>query len=86
MLSIPMGNTEKTTLFDAAYERRKQPLLSETLKRLRPIYSQAELNVLRIDSTSREVLSQRSGRGVRQSRYFGDGAWQLVGVYCTRFA
>lgn len=63
MLSIPMGNTEKTTLFDAAYERRKQPLLSETLKRLRPIYSQAELNVLRIDSTSREVLSQRSGRG-----------------------
>lgn len=62
MLSLPLGDTE-TTLFDAAYERRKQPLLSETLERLRPIYSQAELDVLRIDSTSRDVLSQRSGRG-----------------------
>ncbi len=53
----------KNTLFDVSYEQRKKPLLAQTLERLRPIYSQAELNVLRIDSTSREVLSQRSGRG-----------------------
>jgi len=52
-----------TTLFDASYEQRKKPLLTQTLERLRPIYSKSELNVLRIDSTSREGLAQRSGRG-----------------------
>ncbi len=58
-----METDTQNTLFDDSYERRKKPLLLQTLERLRPIYSQAELNVLRIDSTSREVLSQRSGRG-----------------------
>ena len=53
----------ETTLFDASYEERKKPLLTETLERLRPIYSSAELSVLRIDRTSREGLAQRSGRG-----------------------
>ena len=53
----------ETTLFDASYEQRKKPLLTQTLERLRPIYSKSELNVLRIDSTSREGLAQRSGRG-----------------------
>lgn len=53
----------ETTLFDASYEQRKQPLLTQTLERLRPIYSQSELNVLRIDGMSREGLAQRSGRG-----------------------
>jgi len=53
----------ETTLFDASYEQRKRPLLTQTLERLRPIYSKSELNFLRIDSMSREGLSQRSGRG-----------------------
>ena len=53
----------ETTLFDVSYERRKRPLLSQTLDRLRPIYSRSELNVLRIDGMSREGLAQRSGRG-----------------------
>ena len=53
----------ETTLFDASYEQRKKPLLNQTLERLRPIYSKSELNFLRIDSMSREGLSQRSGRG-----------------------
>ncbi len=53
----------ETTLFDASYEERKKPLLTQTLERLRPIYSQSELNVLRIDGMSREGLAQRSGRG-----------------------
>ena len=53
----------ETTLFDASYEQRKKPLLTQTLERLRPIYSQSELNVLRIDGMSREGLAQRSGRG-----------------------
>ena len=53
----------ETTLFDVSYEERKQPLLTQTLERLRPIYSQSELNVLRIDGMSREGLAQRSGRG-----------------------
>ena len=44
-------------------KNEKKPLLTQTLERLRPIYSQSELNVLRIDSTSRERLAQRSGRG-----------------------
>ena len=53
----------ETTLFDASYEERKKPLLTQTLERLRPIYSRSELNVLRIDGMSREGLAQRSGRG-----------------------
>ncbi len=53
----------ETTLFDASYEQRKRQLLTETLERLRPIYSRSELNFLRIDSMSREGLAQRSGRG-----------------------
>ena len=53
----------ETTLFDASYEQRKKLLLTQTLERLRPIYSQSELDVLRIDSMSREGLAQRSGRG-----------------------
>ena len=53
----------ETTLFDASYEQRKRPLLTQTLERLRPIYSRSELSFLRIDGMSREGLSQRSGRG-----------------------
>ena len=53
----------ETTLFDASYEQRKKPLLTQTVKRLHPIYSQSELDFLRIDSMSREGLAQRSGRG-----------------------
>ena len=53
----------ETTLFDAAYEQQKKPLLNQTLERLRPIYSKSELDFLRIDSMSREGLAQRSGRG-----------------------
>ena len=53
----------ETTLFDASYEERKKPLLKQTLSRIQPIYSKSELNALRIDSISREGLSQRSGRG-----------------------
>ena len=53
----------ETTLFDASYEQRKKPLLTETVARLHPIYSKAELNALRIDAMSREGLAQRSGRG-----------------------
>jgi serine acetyltransferase len=53
----------ETTLFDASYEQRKRPLLTQTLERLYPIYSQSELDFLRIDSMSREGLAQRSGRG-----------------------
>ena len=56
-------NMSETTLFDASYEQRKKPLLTQTLERLYPIYSQSELNFLRIDSMSREGLAQRSGRG-----------------------
>ena len=53
----------ETTLFDASYEERKKPLLTQTLERLHPIYSKSELDFLRIDRTSREGLAQRSGRG-----------------------
>ena len=53
----------ETTLFDVSYEHRKKPLLTQTLERLRPIYSKSELDFLRIDRTSREGLAQRSGRG-----------------------
>ena len=54
---------DETTLFDVSYEHRKKLLLTQTLKRLRPIYSKSELDALRIDSMSREGLAQRSGRG-----------------------
>ncbi len=53
----------ETTLFDSSYEERKKPLLKKTISRILPIYSKSELNALRIDSISREGLSQRSGRG-----------------------
>ncbi len=56
-------NMSETTIFDSLYEQRKRPLLANTIERLRPIYSKSDLNALRIDSTSREGLSQRSGRG-----------------------
>ena len=52
-----------TTLFDTSYESRKRPLLKQVLDRLRPMYTNEELDVLRIDSISRGVLSQPSGRG-----------------------
>ena len=35
----------ETTLFDASYEQRKKPLLTQTLERLRPIYSQSEVEL-----------------------------------------
>lgn len=55
-----MGNT---TLFDKSHGERKRPLLKHVLDRVRPTYTQEELNVLHIDPISRSVLSQRSGRG-----------------------
>ena len=51
------------TLFDAAYEERKGPMLERLLGELRPLYAADELDVLRIDPISRGVLSQPSGRG-----------------------
>ena len=53
----------ETTLFDSTYESRKRPLLKQVLEAIRPIYSANELQVLRINSESRDVLSLRSGRG-----------------------
>jgi len=52
-----------TTLFDKSHGERKRPLLKHVLDRVRPTYTQDELNVLHIDPISRNVLSQRSGRG-----------------------
>ena len=54
---------DDTTLFDADYEARKRPLLSELIEQVRPIYTAEELEVLRIDPVNRGVLSQPSGRG-----------------------
>ena len=51
------------TLFEQSYEKRKRSLLTETLDRLRPIYTDEELRALRIDSIRRDLLSLRSGRG-----------------------
>ncbi len=51
------------TLFEAAYEDRKRPMLERLLGELRPLYAAEELDVLRIDPISRGVLSQPSGRG-----------------------
>ena len=53
----------KTTLFDTHYQRRKLELLEYLLARLRPIYTPAEIEALRIDAIDRQILSQRSGRG-----------------------
>jgi serine acetyltransferase len=53
----------ETTLLDSSYESQKHPLITRTLEQLRPIYTEDELSVLRIDSISQEVLSLRSGRG-----------------------
>ena len=53
----------KTTLFDTYYQRRKLELLESLLARLRPIYTLAEIEALRIDAIDRQILSQRSGRG-----------------------
>ncbi len=52
-----------TTLFDEQYESRKRPLLKQIVEHLRPIYTEEELDAFRIDSISRGILSQRSGRG-----------------------
>ncbi len=51
------------TLFEQSYEEQKRGLLSETLDRLRPIYTEEELRALRIDSINRDMLSLGSGRG-----------------------
>lgn len=51
------------TLFEQSYENQKRGLLSETLDRLRPIYTEEELHALRIDSINRDMLSLGSGRG-----------------------
>ena len=51
------------TLFEQSYEKQKRGLLSETLDRLRPIYTEEELHALRIDSINRDMLSLGSGRG-----------------------
>ena len=52
----------KTTLFDTHYQRRKLELLEYLLARLRPIYTPAEIEALRIDAIDRQILSQRAGR------------------------
>lgn len=52
-----------STLFDNTYECQKRPLLQKLIEHLHPIYSAEELKALRIDSISRDILSQRSGRG-----------------------
>ncbi len=54
---------DTSTLFDTSYESRKGPLLKQVLDRLRPMYTDEELEVLRIDSISHGILSQPSGRG-----------------------
>ncbi len=56
-------HVDDASLFDAAYEARKRPLLSKVMKRVRPIYTAEELDVLRIDLVDRGILSQPSGRG-----------------------
>ena len=50
-------------LFEQSYEKQKHGLLTETLDRLRPIYTEEELRALRIDSIKRDMLSLGSGRG-----------------------
>ena len=45
------------TLFEQSYEIQKGGLLTETLDRLRPIYTEEELRALRIDSIKRDMLS-----------------------------
>ena len=53
-----------STLFDTAYQRRKWALLERLLERLVPIYTSEEVAALRIDAVDRDILSQRSGRGL----------------------
>ena len=52
-----------TSLFDTTYKTRKEELLAQVLERVRPLYSAAEVAVLRIDPVDVAILSQRSGRG-----------------------
>lgn len=52
-----------STLFDSHYESRKRQLLQQTVERLRPAYSDEEVEALRIDRVNPAILSQRSGRG-----------------------
>ncbi len=51
------------TLFDSRYESRKRDLLQQTVERLRPVYTDEEIEALRIDRVDPAILSQRSGRG-----------------------
>lgn len=51
------------TLFDSQYESRKRDLLRQAIERLRPEYSDEEVEALRIDRVNPAILSQRSGRG-----------------------
>lgn len=51
------------TLFDSSYESHKAKLLRQVVKQVQPIFSEEELEVLRIDPIDRAILSQRSGRG-----------------------
>ena len=51
------------TLFDSQYESRKRDFLQQTVARLRPEYSDEEVEALRIDRVDSAILSQRSGRG-----------------------
>lgn len=51
------------TLFDSRYESRKRDLLLQVVERLRPEYTEEEIQALRIDRVNSAILSQRSGRG-----------------------
>ena len=51
------------TLFDSQYESRKLDLLRQAVERLRPEYSDEEVEALCIDRVNPAILSQRSGRG-----------------------
>lgn len=51
------------TLFDTHYESRKAHHLRRAVERLRPSYSDEEIEALRIDRVDSAILSQRSGRG-----------------------
>ena len=55
-----MSYMETNTLFDAAYEARKPPLLKQVVDRLEPIYSQEESNALRIDPIDRSCSRMRT--------------------------
>ncbi len=51
------------TLLNTQYFKRKNELLNMLLKRVESQYSHAEINAMRIDVISSDILSQRSGRG-----------------------